>query len=516
MQPVSERWKKEQRKQLVGESFVEITLSVGDPESQADASPSDNGGMYLSDSEKLTDGTFRSPTKYETLESNLWILDGQMQILPEEKPDKNEGYISEVLCDGMCVFSELVPTITISFSKTFSRLIPGLTIVWSNAYNEYASRFRVTAYNESIETFVEEYENNGDIVSVVSADIDNYDKIVIEILEWCLPYRRARIEEILVGIQRKFVKSDLIGYTHDIFVDPVSGELPKSEISFEVKNLNGEYNLDNPSGSTKYLMERQAVEVRYGYSLDGETEWIPAGTFYMSEWETPQNGITASFTARDAIEYMSDVFSGNLSGTLYEIAVSALEQAELPAMEDGSSRWIVDSSLSSVTVPNGVDLGGNVTVAEVLQYVANAGCCVLYQDRNGVVRIEPLVSEMTDYLIDRFVSYQNAEINLTKQLKAVDINNGQYVLSVGSSGETQPVVNPLISDNQAPVVAQWVADYLSKRQVLSGEFRADPRLDALDKITNINQFAEKTVLVTEVVYSYSGSFRGSYSGRAGL
>lgn len=101
-----------------------------------------------------------------------------------------------------------------------------------------------------------------------------------------------------------------MNYSHTIEVDPVSAALPTIEIEFSISNLNGQYNPDNPQGAEKYLMERQEITARYGYLIDGAIEWIPAGTFYMSEWDTPQNGITASFKARDMQELMTDTYSG--------------------------------------------------------------------------------------------------------------------------------------------------------------------------------------------------------------
>lgn len=515
MEEVSQAWKDAQKLNFAPESFVEITLNIGDPESQADGVSSDNGHEDSAGGAVLADGTDRDPKNFATLEYNLWSLNGTVGIVPDSGFNSDQGYIGEALSGTDGVFAETIPTITITFSKVFTELIPGLSITWATAYGEYATKFRITAYAGGEQTYQGEFENNGDMTSVASADIDNYDQIMVEILEWCLPSRRARIESILVGVIKKYTKTDLVSYSQNQFVDPLSASLPKNEIVFKIKNLNGEYNPDNPQGAERYLMERQTVSVRYGYRLSGQTEWIKAGTFFISEWDTPQNGITATFTARDALEYMTDPYTGTATGSLSDIATAAFAQAELPTMTDGSNRWHVDNSLSGVAVPSDVDLS-KYSVQEVLQYVANAGCCVFYQDRAGVVRIEPLADGTTDYVVGRFVSYQNSEISLTKQLKAVNVNNGQYILTVGAVGETQPVNNPLISDEQAPVVAQWVADCLVNRKILNGSFRADPRLDALDRVTVQNQFAESILLVTEVDFTYNGAFRGSYEGRAGV
>lgn len=514
MQTVSQAWKDEQeRKIITAESLVEISLNVGDPDAQADAVTSDNGHVDYSNVGQISDSVEKNPVKYATLESNIWLLDGSFAILPNNAPYGNNGYIGNELSGDDGSYT-IIPTITVSFSEVFENVIPGISITWAESYNEWADTFRVKAYNGDEIVAQKTIEGNDSLSSFVELDIENYDKITIEVLKWSLPHRRARIKELILGIVQTFTRAEIMNFSHKMTVDPLSASLPKSEIVFEVKNLNGEYNPDNPQGSAKYLLERQIITARYGYKLPDGIEWINAGTFFMSEWETPQNGITATFTARDSLEYMGDTYSGPSSGTLIEIAIAALEQAGLPTLSDGSNRWVLSETLSSISAQPGADLSGN-NIMEVLQYVANAGCCIFYQDRNGVLHIEPLSDGTTDYEINRFNSYSNSEMSLTKQLKAIDVNNGQYVLTVGTVGETQPISNPLISDAQAPVVAQWAADYLQNRKTLSGSFRSDPRLDPLDRVTNQNQFSESVVLVTEIKYTYNGAFKGDYEGRQG-
>lgn len=516
MQTVSQGWKAEQGKKLIeAEGFVEIKLSVGDPAAQADASASDNGHIVMSNTAQTVDGTEKDPFRYATLEKNLWSLDGTFVLLPSSPPYGDNGFVGNLLSSEDGTFLD-PPSVTISFSKVYQTVIPGLTITWGSAYEgEYAETYRIVSYNGTAQ--VDEYTvtENTDLVSVFSGDLQGYNKIVIEVLKWSKPYHRARISNIIVGIENTFTKNDFFNYSHSMFVDPLSASLPKTEIAFEIKNLNGEYNPENPTGVYKYLIERQKVTGRYGYKLDGNVEWIKSGTFFLSEWDCPQNGIKAKFKARDALEYMNDKYTGPSSGTLAQIALSALEQAELPIMPDGSDPWYIATFLEQITAAAGADLSGN-TIAEVLQYVANAACCVFYQDRDGRLRIEPLSSGETDYRIDQFNSYSNAEISLTKQLKSVNVNDGQSVVTNGTVGEIQNVSNPLITPERASIVAQWVKNYLKERRTLSGSFRADPRLDPLDRVTNENQFSENVVLVTQIEYSYNGAFRGRYEARSGV
>lgn len=513
MQNVSEAWKLNQTQHFVSEGFVEVKLTISDPDAEADASTSVDSEESFSHAAYLTSVIEKEPTKFSTLERNIWDLDGSCEILPVSDYGE-QGYIGTELSGDGGEYGN-IPTVTIMFSKVFTDVIPGVTITWGEAYDEYASDFTVTAYNGATVVASKAVTGNSSLTSVVAVDIQNYNKIVVEITKWSLPDRRARIKELILGIVRTFDKADLMDFSHTMIVDPLSSTCPKAEIKFGVKNLNGEYNPDNPQGVAQYMLTRQMLTARYGYKIGGSIQWIKAGTFFLSEWEMPQNGITATFTARDALEYMMDGYTGTTSGTLYAIATAAFAQAGLPPMSDGSSRWVIDSSLQSISAPSSVDLGDSTSIMEILQYCANAACCVFYQDRDGLLHIEPLPSGTTDYEINRFNSYENSDLSLTKQLKSININSGQYVLSVGSVGEVQPINNPLISSAQAPTVAAWVRDYLLNRQIVNGEFRIDPRLDPLDRVTNVNQFSSSTVLVTEVGVTFNGAFRGSYEGRRG-
>lgn len=84
MQNVSEAWKENQKQHLVSESFVEISLNVGDPDAQADAKASDNGHEFYSNIAGTTIDRQHELIKYATLEPGLWVLDGTCRILGAE------------------------------------------------------------------------------------------------------------------------------------------------------------------------------------------------------------------------------------------------------------------------------------------------------------------------------------------------------------------------------------------------------------------------------------------------
>lgn len=510
---VSDAWKEAQRGLLVPLSDIRIEYNVTDPGVQEDAEAAGTLEEHISRADLVVNELRRDEAKYASLERNLFILDGTYRALPSTLPPA-DGFISSVLSGDDGTFAE-IPTITISFSKVYPNTVPGVTVTWSKTYEEYARAYRVTAYNGETQVAKLEVTDNTSVISYAWVPIAGYDRIVVEILKWSLPHHRARMIEVLVGIKQIYTKKDLMGYEHSQTVDLLSAKLPKNSIVFKLDNSDNKWNPDNPQGAERYLIARQTLVVKYGLMLDGQMEWIKAGTFFMSEWKTPENGLLATFTARDRLEFCNEVYAGPTTGTLREIAAAALEQSGIDP-ED----YVLDVSLESVTTTFEISKTNPPTCAEILQMVANAGKCCLWQSRDAVLHLEPLNTRLTDYVIgklgedDLSNAYAHPEFTLTKELKSVDVNRGMGAAVNGTEGTVQSVNNDLIVDAKtANAVAEWCRDVLKDRKIVSGKFRADPRLDALDKITVVSKYGTQEVYLTEVKYSYSGAFQGTYKGR---
>ena len=280
-----------------------------------------------------------------------------------------------------------------------------------------------------------------------------------------------------------------------------------------MRNDKNQWNPDSPENFEKYLLEEQKVTLRYGMDVNGTVEWINGGVFWLSEWSTPSNGMEASFTARDAFTFMTDVYTGTLTGTLYDIAVAALNQTN----QISTLEYIVHDSLKSIST----DLSSSnpeYTVAQVLQLVAHAGCCVLYQDREGVIHVEPRSDLYSGYMIEPDICYSHPEYEIGKPLRALSVAYGEdqkVVVSVANRGETQTIENPMIqTEEDARAVAEAARNILTNRKVISGDYRSDMRLDVLDNIIVVSKYASNIICVTDVTYSTTGGgIKGTYRGR---
>ncbi len=502
---VSSAWREIQQRFLLPESHIEIDCTITEAGIQDKLTITGRDEALITNTQSALYDTTKT-NRYATNELNLWALDGTRVIAPDSAPFAESGYISETDSTG---------SITVSLPEVHASPTSGVTVTWGGRYDEYPTSFEIIAKNGDTVVSSTTIEGNTSQVSAVFSKIENYDSITINVLSWSLPYRRVRIEKFVIGHTMTFAKSDIFSFTHEQSGHLNSGELPKNNIDFTLNNTDGRWNPNNPTGMGQYLSERQKLKVRYGLDVNGTVEWIKAGTFYLSEWRVPSNGMEANFSARDIFEYLlNESYTGARSGTLYELVIEAFDSAGVP--EDFVYKEHIDASLKnySATLPD-----GELTCAVVVQMCANAAGCVVYQDRDGELHIRPQNKANTGYIIPLALSYAHPEIELSKPLKNVSVSYGTgstYVLPVGNTGETQTVDNSLVStEAQAANIATWVKNTLSTRKTVSGEYRADPRLDLFDVVVvQSDKYGElPNVAITDIKYTFGGSFRGSYKGR---
>ena len=514
MEHPSQEWLDKFNETLVPESFVEIAYDSTEPGLQEDATASASSQVKFGNVSNITKDFDRKLTKYATGETNLHVLDGSFSIVPDSVPYKDAGFVSQTL-----VSETSHPRIVISFSKVHTRAIPGLTIIWSSLFNEWATKFKLTAYKDTTVVGTTTVTDNEKVRGEVEWEIYNYDSIAIDILEWCIPNRRARLEWVMLGFHNVYNKKDLISYTHTSSRDPVSGQLSKDSIEFSLDNSQKTWDAINPRGMFRYLYERQEVNVRYGMDVDGETQWINGGTFYLSEWNIPSNGMEASFVARDALAFMmNSTYTGRKVGTLYQMCYDALEM--LPS---NVPSFYISEELKeySTDISSGNDSYKN---SDILQLAANAAGMALYQTRDGHIRIERVNMAFDGttevYEIPVINNYKYPEISYAARVKNVSckIGNTEHLYPEGSTsdGVTQTVSNKLLTESILSKSKNSVTEayaMLANRRKCELEYRASPHIDAFDHVKLMHNFGyASNVFVTESKYQYNGYFSGTLSG----
>lgn len=514
MEHPSQAWLDKFNDTLVPEEFVEISYNSTEPGVQEDATASATAQVPFGNIENTTKEPDRVLTKYATGETNLHVLDGSFRLLPDSVPYADAGFISQTL-----VSDSSHPRIILSFGSVHTRAVPGLTVVWSSMMNEWAAKFKLTAYKGTAVVSTITVSNNRSVYSETEWEIYGYDSIAIDILEWSIPNRRARIEWIMVGLHKVYSKKDLVSYTHTSSRDPISAQLPKDSIEFSLDNSQKTWDAINPRGMFRYLYERQEVDVRYGMDVDGETQWINGGKFYLSEWSVPSNGLEVSFTARDALEFMmTSNYTGRKTGTLYQMCYDALETlpSNVPSfyISEELKEYSTDISSEKTSYKN----------SDILQLAANAAGMALYQTRDGHIRIERVnltAEEGTEvYEIPVINNFQWPEISFASRVKNVscNVNGKEHLYPEGSNAEgvTQTVSNELLTESMLVKSKNSITEayaMLANRKKVELEYRASPHIDAFDHVRfNHNYGYASNVFVTESKYQYTGCFKGTLSG----
>lgn len=513
MVEVSDKWKEKFNETLVPESFVEITCGITEPGINKKATIVTSSAAPFSTFHNIALSDNASISRYSTGEPNLTVLDGSCNIVPSSPPYGTTGFLSAEIFDD-----SNHPVIRLELPSENKSSIPGVSICWSTAFNEYATDFSVSAYLGAKKLKTVTVNGNKSIRSDVEVELSGFDTVELEVLKWCLPDRRVRVEQVKIGRYLVFDKTKILSYSHSSARDPISGQLSQESISFSLDNSDRTWDSVNPQGIYKYIYERQPVTVRYGMDVDGKTEWVSGGMFFLSEWSVPANSIEASFQARDAFLYLSSTkYTGRKYGTLYEMCYDALELLEADEItfniSDELKDYSTDITSDESTYHN----------SDILQLAANAAGMALYQTRDGVIKINRVYgADTSNPVLDIPVlnNYSWPEITFAQNMLNVVTTAGgvtyAYPESPSGKGVSQTLSNVLLTkDILAKSRNALTESYgvLSNRRKASLTYRASPTIDALDMVKIHHQFNYDAVLLaTNVKYTFNGCFKGTVEG----
>lgn len=513
MERTTDKWMQKFNDTLVPETFVEITVGITAPGANKKAKFVTSAMSAFASANALSQAGVDSFTKYGTGEPNLCVLDGSCKVVPASAPYENTGFVSSTIFSA-----SNHPVLFATFSSEVKTSVPGVNIVWSSIFNEYATDFKVTSYLGTQELNSVTVTGNTSVFSDVEIELSGFDTVKVEVLGWCIPNRKARVEQFRIGQYLVFDKTKILSYSHTSSRDPISGQLSQDSISFSLDNSDRTWDSVNPQGIYKYIYERQPISVRYGMDVDGKVEWVNGGKFFLSEWSVPSNSIEASFSARDSFLYlMSTTYTGRKYGTLYEMCYDALE-----LLEADEITFDISDELKDYSADISSD-GSSYKNSDILQLAANAAGMALYQTRDGVITIKRAYefgsgTDVKD--ITLLNNYSWPEITFAQNLLNVTTSVGgktyAYPENPSGRGVSQSLSNALLSESTLEKSRNALTEsysVLSNRRKATLEYRASPTTDALDFVKIHHQFDySATLLLTNVSYTYNGCFKGKLEG----
>lgn len=183
--------------------------------------------------------------KYATCESNMVRLDGTWRYMPDELTTQQIGWWSTSISNQNREFTTN-PTLTATFTNKYSCV--GFTITSSKT--NPISECKVTCYNDNTLIYNEVFESDNHII-FADIPVNEFNKVIVEVIKTKEPYRRVKILSFAVGILKVFNKNDIVTATITEETSINSQTLPINELSFEIYDPNkyfGTYYSD-----TKYV-----------------------------------------------------------------------------------------------------------------------------------------------------------------------------------------------------------------------------------------------------------------------
>jgi len=489
MHPTSAQWRQNQNSPITTEGFVELSYYFTDSNLQVKQINPNTELTPVSQSYKVVNRHAKPVAPFATLEHNLWLLDGSRVTVPATFPQERQfgGFISNAICSANGMFTH--PASIDIVLREPAVILPGVTISWGTAFDEYPTDFNVIMLNENgTEVSRKRVQGNNSTLTEVNFVMRRVRRIRLEVIRWGTGHRRARVGNIFLGHLRVYTKDSLLAFSGSYEIDPVSGRLPKYEISFEIDNRNGDFDPISGNSLYEFALERQEVTARYGFRRlsDDTVEWIPGGQYFLSDWIAPRNGLSASFKARDLLGFLDGIYykgrygyqrqvpfsnphgrddggvpeeppykddggapgeppykdDGGAPGpppyllreiSLYELAEQVLLDALPPHMGSRDKKWVIDESLKTFFTPSPLPL---VTHAECLQLIANAAGAALTFDREGILHIAPLPSfnqSGISHTLNDENSYSRPEIEIKRPLKSVQVSTYSWQVQEGEA-----------------------------------------------------------------------------------
>jgi hypothetical protein len=343
-------------------SYMRVTIGLINQEAQASAYvPEPENYAYYSNLKRPLDN-YMPDALYVTCDQDYTTTDGTMYFLPRKKEDVilNQGIVSK----------GLLGPIEIRFPLPYD--IKGLTIEFGKAF---PVNFRIESDNNTVDIAG---NAAGHYVTEEIFTAATYLRFVP--MKMVNGQSRFRILQITMGIGIYFDSRKILSATKKEHISPISEELPTIDLDVTVRNKDRAYDVENKESTINFLEIGQTVEALYGREMDdGTVEWIPGTMLSLKDWSADDEKMT--FSASDCFDWMDGTYYRGIYRpegiSLYDLAADVFQDAGV----DERAYWI-DPYLMSVKVNNPMPA---VAHKEALQIIANAGRCIIYQNRTGKI-----------------------------------------------------------------------------------------------------------------------------------
>lgn len=444
----------------VRRTYIRAVLNLVSPNIIYGAVSGSEQAAAYSRPDQVSDGTIDASDTYGTLEWNRFLLDGSAKILPDTAAEISEqvGIVGAVLCDGEGNFAE-AQTFTQDFSGV--DVVQACSVYFSDANNGTAMDFTMEILRGETVVYTKTVtDNHAEYVVASGFTVENPTALRVSITRWSVPYRRARITEMLPGLNET--------WNNDIFsainiaqqANFTNLALPYGTCTLEIDNTDKRFEPRNKNSFFRSIEARQGILISIGVRLrDGGVEYMPIGKYYQFSggWETSNNDLSIRWDLVDIIGMLTDrdfVVPETLPTTLEGWTAAVI--AQLGA--GFASMYIIDADYANMTVTaQSAEAVSGMKCGDIIRYMCMAtGTYASADVYTGKLRIRTLPDSGTAVTLDNLTSYPTTRGNDDIGALLFTLSDGSQVLFPGTevaSNESVAVENPFIHTAEAAASA---------------------------------------------------------------
>lgn len=369
MQNVSNEYKKSMKSMNRNRGYIKATIGLINSQAQNEIKLDNQTKTTVYSNNIAPFGGEEASRIYATAEPGVAALDGNAFFLPRTETDYyNNGVVT----------ADIMGTVTMVFTNP--NTVKGLTVNFGKCY---PTEFDVITNNGT------SHYRNADEVWITEDVFTDITFITIEPTQMRYGQNRLRIYSFKCGLAKTFTNEEVMDYSSKEYVSPIAETIPSMDVMIKVDNQDQYYDPDNPDSAIQYMEVGQEVKVQFGYDVDGQgnIEWLPEQTTYLSKWSA--NSRDATFNATDRFTlltgeyYKGQYYANGIS--LYDLALLVLADAGIT----DSNEYFIDNFLKTTITHNPLPI---TTHAECLQIIANAGRCTLSIDRQNRIHIQAAIA----------------------------------------------------------------------------------------------------------------------------
>ena len=344
--------------------------------------------------------------------------------------------------------------------------------------------------------------------SVQDREITTYDRVRFNVLKITEAYHHVRISEVEFGASITISNAKLTDVITLITEgDPLGLAVPLYELDFNLLNVDGEFDIDNPSQA----VERYKIGTPVYFSLTIITSHgqitAPMGRFYV-----------VSRDARpDALEIAAQDIRAILQNTVRPMTLrpSVSVGETLQAMfTDNDVPFIIDDAVYNVYPPREHRFNDKLDLLKQLLYIQQFFDIYTIPQRDGYIHVVKGMPAKEGDPITAEILIEYPRPSIAQGYNVISINygdNGHYDLDLRT--EADAAILPLNVDNpliMTEAEARTIADRIRARfytQEYEAEAYGDPGLDIFDNVSIEGRFtrggnAERYQIIrTELEYS---------------